>query len=55
MCNRCLKQYEDQTIDQFRHRWKNYKDNPKKFERGKHCMQKDTCMSTLNYQVTHGF
>ena len=32
--NRCLKQYVGQTVDNFRHRWNNYKDNAKKFERG---------------------
>ena len=39
MCNRCLKYYVGQTVDEFRHRWNNYKDNAKKFER-EHCMQR---------------
>ena len=38
--NRCLKQYVGQTVDEFRHRWNNYKDNARKFERGKQCMQR---------------
>ena len=39
-CNRCLKQYVCQTIDEFRHRWNNYKDNARKFKRGEPCMQR---------------
>ena len=39
-CNRCLKQYEDQTTDEFRHKWNNYQDNARKSERGEHCMQR---------------
>ena len=39
-CNRCLKQYVGQTVDEFRHRWNNYKDNARKFERGGHGMQR---------------
>ena len=39
-CNRCLKQYVVQIVDEFRHRWKNYKDNARKFERGEQCMQR---------------
>ena len=39
-CNRCLKQYLGQTVDEFRHRWNNYMDNAKKFEKGEHCMQR---------------
>ena len=39
-CNRCLKQYIVQTVDEFRNRWNNYKDNATKFERGEHCMQR---------------
>ena len=27
-------------MDEFRHRWNNYKDNARKFERGEHCMQR---------------
>ena len=33
-CNKCLKQYVGQTVDIFRSRWNNYKDNSKKFHRG---------------------
>ena len=40
MCNRCLKQNVGQTVDEFRHRWNNYKDNTRKFERGEQCMQR---------------
>ena len=36
--NRSLKQYVGQTVDEFRHTWNNYKDNPRKSERGEHCM-----------------
>ena len=39
-CNRCPKQYLGQTVDEFRHRWNNYKDNAKKFERNEHCKQR---------------
>ena len=39
-CNRCLKQYIAQTVNEFRHRWNNYKDNAKRFERGEQCMQR---------------
>ena len=39
-CNRCLKQYVGQTVDEFRHMWNNYKDNARKFERGEQCMQR---------------
>ena len=39
-CNRCLKQYVGQMVDEFTHRWNNYKDNTRKFERGEHCMQR---------------
>ena len=35
-----VKQYVGQTVDEFRHRWNNYKDNARKFERGEHCMQR---------------
>ena len=38
-CNRCLKQYVSQTVDEFRHKWSNYKDDARKFEREEHCMQ----------------
>ena len=44
MCNRCLKQYVGQTVDEFRHRWNNYKDNARKFERGEHCIQRHLCV-----------
>ena len=33
-CNKCLKQYVGQTVDMFRSRWNNYKDNSRKFDRG---------------------
>ena len=39
-CNCCQKQYVGQTVDIFRNRWNNYKDNARKFDRGEHCMQK---------------
>ena len=39
-CNNCLKQYEGQTVDELRHRWNNYNDNSRKFERKEHCMQR---------------
>ena len=40
MCNKCLKQYLRQTVDMFRLRWNNYKDNFRKFDRGEDCMQR---------------
>ena len=33
-CNCCQKQYVDQTLNIFRNRWNNYKDNRRKFDRG---------------------
>ena len=27
-------------MDEFKHRWNNYKDNARKFERGEQCMQR---------------
>ena len=39
-CNCCQKQYVGQTVDIFRNRWNNYKDNARKFDRGEHCMQR---------------
>ena len=39
-CKKCLKQNVGQTVDNFRSRWNNYKDNARKHERGQHCMQK---------------
>ena len=39
-CNKCLKQYVGQTVDMFRSRWNNYKDNSRKFDRGEDCMQR---------------
>ena len=39
-CNRCLKQYVGQAVDEFRHKWNNYKENARKFERGEQCMQR---------------
>ena len=31
---KCFKQYVGQTVDTFRSRWNNYKDNARKYERG---------------------
>ena len=50
-CNRCLKQYLGQTVDECRRRWNNYKDNARKFERGQRCMQRHL----YDYQVTQGY
>ena len=33
-CYCCRKQYVGQTVDIFRNRWNNYKDNARKFDRG---------------------
>ena len=38
-CKQCLKQYVGQTIDDFRFRWNNYKDNNRKYQRSETCMQ----------------
>ena len=35
-----MKQYIGQTVDMFRSRWNNYKDNSRKFDRGEDCMQR---------------
>ena len=40
MCNKCLMHYVGQTVDMFRSRWNNYKDNPRKFVRGEDFMQR---------------
>ena len=37
-CNKCLKEYVGHTIDIFRSRQNNYKDNSRKFDRGEDCM-----------------
>ena len=39
-CNCRQKQYVGQTVNTFRNRWNNYKDNARKFDGGKHCMQR---------------
>ena len=39
-CKGCLKEYVGQIVNEFRHRWKNYKNNARKFQRGEHCMQR---------------
>ena len=38
-CNKCFKQYAEQTVDEFRRRWNNYKSNDRKFQRLETCMQ----------------
>ena len=38
-CKRCENYYTGETIDQFRSRWNNYKDNARKFDRKDSCMQ----------------
>ena len=35
----CSKQYVDQTVDEFRNRWENYKCNERKFSQGQSCFQ----------------
>ena len=37
-CNKYLEQCAVQIVNGIRHRWNNYKDNARKFERGEHCM-----------------
>ena len=37
---RVTNKYVGQTIDKSRHRWNNYKENARRFERGEHCMQR---------------
>ena len=39
-CNKLLKQYVRHTVDMFRSRWNNYKDNSWKLDRGEDCIQK---------------
>ena len=39
-CNICKKQYTDQTTDNFRCRWNNYKSKSESFKRGEKCIQK---------------
>ena len=38
-CKCCGKQYVGETIDNFRYRWNNYKDNDRKHSRKESCMQ----------------
>ena len=38
-CNKCLKEYVGQTVDEFHRRWNNYKSNYSKFQRLEPCMQ----------------
>ena len=38
-CSCCKKQYEGQTVDELCFRWKNYKSNCRKYQRGETCMQ----------------
>ena len=38
-CNKCEKQCNGQTTENFRGRWNNYKSKSKIFERGEKCMQ----------------
>ena len=42
-CKVCNKEYVGETTDAFRLRWKNYKDNDKKFQRNESCMQQHLC------------
>ena len=38
-CNKCKMQYIAKTVDDFRLRWNNYKDNKRKYLRKEPCMQ----------------
>ena len=38
-CNKCFRQYLEQTVDEFRRRWNNYKSNDRKFQRLEPCIQ----------------
>ena len=38
-CRCCGKQYVGETMDSFRYRWNNYKDNNRKYSRNDSCMQ----------------
>ena len=38
-CNKCKMQYVEQTIDQFRSRWNNWKSDCSKHDQGAACMQ----------------
>ena len=38
-CNKCKMQYVGKTVDDFRLRWNNYKDNNRKYLRKESCMQ----------------
>ena len=42
-CDRCQKQYAGQTVEIFRNRWNNYKDNARKLDKGEHRMQRHFC------------
>ena len=38
-CNVCLKQYFGQTVEEFRYRWNNYKNNGRNYQEYGTCMQ----------------
>ena len=51
-CKKCFKQHVVQTVDTFRGRRNNSKDNARKFEKGQHCIAK-TFISTFRLSWLH--
>ena len=39
ICKKCPRQYNGETVDNFRLRWNNYKSNDRRSQRGESCMQ----------------
>ena len=39
-CKKCLIQYRDKTVDEFRYRWNNYKNNSRNYDCNQPCMQR---------------
>ena len=50
----CLKQYVEQTVDEFRLKWNNYKSNNRKQQRLESCIQ-ENLFEHFNEEGHHGF
>ena len=53
-CNKCKMQYAGKTVDDFRLRWNNFKDNNRKYLRKESCMKQhfNTYLNTSQARVT---
>ena len=54
-CKVCLKQYVEQTLNEFRLKWNNYKSNNKKHQRLESCMQEEHLFEHFNEEGHHRF